>query len=124
MRWVRAHLDRIGTHFERGGRLPEPIFTPATKAETGHDVNIEFEEMARRIGAEVAAAIDLDASPQDNVRAAAGGKGVKPSEMSVGVLDRGLGAELLEEAQHEADVAVLRAELRLVEEMHDRTFDR
>lgn len=40
---------------ERGGRLPEPIFTPATKAETGHDVNIAFEEMARRIGAEVAA---------------------------------------------------------------------
>jgi phosphoribosylaminoimidazole-succinocarboxamide synthase len=25
-------------------RLPEPIFTPATKAETGHDLNIPFEE--------------------------------------------------------------------------------
>ena len=39
---------------ERGGRLPEPIFTPATKAESGHDVNIGFEEMARRIGAGLA----------------------------------------------------------------------
>ena len=30
--------------------LPEPIFTPATKAETGHDINISFEETAERIG--------------------------------------------------------------------------
>ena len=27
-------------------RLPEPIFTPATKEETGHDINISFEQMA------------------------------------------------------------------------------
>jgi phosphoribosylaminoimidazole-succinocarboxamide synthase len=33
-------------------RLPEPIFTPATKAESGHDENISFEEMAGQIGAE------------------------------------------------------------------------
>ncbi len=31
-------------------RLPEPIFTPATKAESGHDINISFKEMARLIG--------------------------------------------------------------------------
>jgi phosphoribosylaminoimidazole-succinocarboxamide synthase len=31
-------------------RLPEPIFTPATKAETGHDINISFEETAKIIG--------------------------------------------------------------------------
>jgi len=31
-------------------RLDEPIFTPATKAETGHDENISFEETAARIG--------------------------------------------------------------------------
>jgi phosphoribosylaminoimidazole-succinocarboxamide synthase len=31
-------------------RLPEPIFTPATKATTGHDENISFEETALRIG--------------------------------------------------------------------------
>lgn len=35
-------------------RLPEPIFTPATKAETGHDINISFEEAARIIGQEYA----------------------------------------------------------------------
>jgi phosphoribosylaminoimidazole-succinocarboxamide synthase len=31
-------------------RLPEPIFTPATKAETGHDINIGESEMADLIG--------------------------------------------------------------------------
>jgi phosphoribosylaminoimidazole-succinocarboxamide synthase len=31
-------------------RLPEPIFTPATKEATGHDVNISLEEMAERVG--------------------------------------------------------------------------
>ncbi|MET0618663.1 MAG: phosphoribosylaminoimidazolesuccinocarboxamide synthase [Thermoanaerobaculia bacterium] len=30
-------------------RLPEPIFTPATKAETGHDENISFDTMARQL---------------------------------------------------------------------------
>jgi len=36
-------------------RLPEPIFTPATKEESGHDVNISFDEMARIIGKDHAA---------------------------------------------------------------------
>ncbi len=31
-------------------RLPEPIFTPATKAETGHDVNISAEEAGAIVG--------------------------------------------------------------------------
>jgi phosphoribosylaminoimidazole-succinocarboxamide synthase len=36
-------------------QLPEPIFTPATKEESGHDVNVTFDEMARRVGGELAA---------------------------------------------------------------------
>ena len=35
-------------------RLPEPIFTPATKAETGHDENMPYEEVARRVGEQTA----------------------------------------------------------------------
>jgi phosphoribosylaminoimidazole-succinocarboxamide synthase len=35
-------------------RLPEPIFTPATKASTGHDENIPFEQAASLIGKELA----------------------------------------------------------------------
>jgi phosphoribosylaminoimidazole-succinocarboxamide synthase len=36
-------------------QLPEPIFTPATKEESGHDQNISFDEMARITGADMAA---------------------------------------------------------------------
>ena len=39
---------------EEASRLPEPIFTPATKAETGHDENISFEEMGDLIGDDLA----------------------------------------------------------------------
>jgi phosphoribosylaminoimidazole-succinocarboxamide synthase len=35
-------------------RLPEPIFTPATKASTGHDINISFEEMCKIVDPELA----------------------------------------------------------------------
>ncbi len=39
-------------------KLPQPIFTPSTKAELGtHDENISFEAMAGRIGAELAAQV-------------------------------------------------------------------
>lgn len=34
-------------------RLPEPIFTPATKAESGHDENIAFSRMVELVGADV-----------------------------------------------------------------------
>ncbi len=35
-------------------QLPEPIFTPATKEDSGHDINISFEEMARRVSRDTA----------------------------------------------------------------------
>ena len=35
-------------------KLPVPIFTPATKAESGHDQNINFDEMVARVGLGVA----------------------------------------------------------------------
>jgi len=37
-----------------GDRLPEPIFTPATKAEAGHDENISWDQACDIVGAEVA----------------------------------------------------------------------
>ena len=33
-------------------KLPRPIFTPATKAEAGHDINVSEAEMAKSVGAE------------------------------------------------------------------------
>ena len=40
---------------ERASRLPEPIFTPATKAESGHDENVDFGHLAGALGEPVAA---------------------------------------------------------------------
>ena len=39
---------------QRADRLPEPIFTPATKAESGHDENVTYEYMARDVGDDLA----------------------------------------------------------------------
>jgi phosphoribosylaminoimidazole-succinocarboxamide synthase len=36
-------------------KLPQPIFTPATKAETGHDQNVSESEMAEAVGAKLTA---------------------------------------------------------------------
>ena len=38
-----------------GDKLPEPIFTPATKAQSGHDMNVSFDHVADSIGAKLAA---------------------------------------------------------------------
>ncbi|HET6372381.1 MAG TPA: phosphoribosylaminoimidazolesuccinocarboxamide synthase [Candidatus Polarisedimenticolia bacterium] len=38
-------------------RLPDLIFTPSTKAQTGHDVNITFDQMAEMVGRDKAAAL-------------------------------------------------------------------
>jgi len=39
-------------------KLPEPIFTPSTKEELGaHDINIDFDEAARRIGSDLASKV-------------------------------------------------------------------
>jgi phosphoribosylaminoimidazole-succinocarboxamide synthase len=37
-----------------GSRLPEPVFTPTTKATSGHDEFITFDDVAREIGADTA----------------------------------------------------------------------
>jgi phosphoribosylaminoimidazole-succinocarboxamide synthase len=37
-----------------GDRLPEPIFTPATKAQSGHDENVPFSSVAAKVGSELA----------------------------------------------------------------------
>jgi phosphoribosylaminoimidazole-succinocarboxamide synthase len=41
---------KLAPGLSESDKLPEPIFTPATKAETGHDINISEREMADRVG--------------------------------------------------------------------------
>ncbi|HZL88998.1 MAG TPA: phosphoribosylaminoimidazolesuccinocarboxamide synthase [Pirellulaceae bacterium] len=67
---VRGYLDGSGwKEYQKSGtvcgiklpsglvqcsKLPEPIFTPATKEESGHDINISFPQMVEIIGRELA----------------------------------------------------------------------
>jgi phosphoribosylaminoimidazole-succinocarboxamide synthase len=50
--------DRLPVGLKESDRLPEPIFSPATKALTGHDENISRAELARRAGLELAQALE------------------------------------------------------------------
>jgi phosphoribosylaminoimidazole-succinocarboxamide synthase len=45
---------RLPDVLREADRLPEPIFTPSTKAEVGHDENISREELAELVGGDVA----------------------------------------------------------------------
>lgn len=48
---------RLPSGLEESAELPEPIFTPATKAASGHDENISFERAAEIVGQETAATV-------------------------------------------------------------------
>jgi phosphoribosylaminoimidazole-succinocarboxamide synthase len=45
---------RLPAGLKESAELPEPIFTPATKAESGHDENIAFEQAEQIVGPELA----------------------------------------------------------------------
>ncbi|MGA2739987.1 MAG: phosphoribosylaminoimidazolesuccinocarboxamide synthase [Bryobacteraceae bacterium] len=58
-------------------RLPAPIFTPSTKAQTGHDENISFETMCARVGADLGTRLrDLTLRIYSRAAAYAEAKGV------------------------------------------------
>jgi phosphoribosylaminoimidazole-succinocarboxamide synthase len=73
-------------------RLPEPIFTPATKAVSGHDENISFEQAASIVGREIAQRV-RDVSIEIYRRAAAyaepRGILVADTKFEFGLLQRG-----------------------------------
>jgi phosphoribosylaminoimidazole-succinocarboxamide synthase len=45
---------KLPAGLKESSELPEPIFTPATKAETGHDENISFDQATQIVGKQVA----------------------------------------------------------------------
>lgn len=45
------------TGLRQADKLPEPVFTPSTKEESGHDINITFSRLADMIGSELAEAV-------------------------------------------------------------------
>jgi phosphoribosylaminoimidazole-succinocarboxamide synthase len=62
--WAEYRRDgMVGGHplpsgLNEADRLPEPIFTPSTKAEVGHDQNITRQELATMVGTELAAQLE------------------------------------------------------------------
>jgi phosphoribosylaminoimidazole-succinocarboxamide synthase len=58
-------------------RLPQPIFTPSTKAETGHDENINIDQAAEIIGAQAATALrDLSLAVYEKAAEVARSRGI------------------------------------------------
>jgi phosphoribosylaminoimidazole-succinocarboxamide synthase len=48
------HGTRLPEGLLESSRLPEPVFTPSTKADEGHDENISFDQAAALVGADLA----------------------------------------------------------------------
>ena len=73
-----------------GSKLPEPIFTPATKAETGHDENIPFAGMVDRVGEDLAETLrtrTLDVYRRASEYAAARGIILADTKLEWGIVD-------------------------------------
>jgi phosphoribosylaminoimidazole-succinocarboxamide synthase len=84
---------------ERASRLPEPIFTPATKAESGHDENIDFAALERGVGAERAARLrDLTLELYRRAAAAAAARGLILADTKFEFGEREGGLLLVDEA--------------------------
>jgi phosphoribosylaminoimidazole-succinocarboxamide synthase len=49
-----VHGTRLPPGMQESDQLPEPVFTPSTKATEGHDVNIGFDEASDLVGADAA----------------------------------------------------------------------
>jgi phosphoribosylaminoimidazole-succinocarboxamide synthase len=68
---------RLPPGLRESDRLEQPIFTPSTKAETGHDENISFERMSDLVGARRATELrDLTLEIYRRARAHAEGRGI------------------------------------------------
>jgi phosphoribosylaminoimidazole-succinocarboxamide synthase len=68
---------KLPSGLRESDQLPEPIFTPATKATTGHDENISFEQMAKLVDPEDARQLrDLSLSIYSKAAAHARQKGI------------------------------------------------
>ena len=89
---------RLPAGLRESDRLPEPIFTPATKAETGHDVNVSEAEAGRLVGADLVArlrALTLALYEHGAAHAAARGIIVADTKFEFGIVGEGGREEVL-----------------------------
>jgi len=94
--WVEYQRDRsvcgiqLPEGLQESSRLPEPIFTPATKAESGHDENISFEVACEQIGADLTAKLQaLTLSIYNDAASYAASRGIilADTKFEFGLLD-------------------------------------
>jgi phosphoribosylaminoimidazole-succinocarboxamide synthase len=68
---------RLLAGLAESSKLEKPIFTPTTKADEGHDMNISFEEVVAQVGARTAERLrDLTVSIYDRARSIAEDRGI------------------------------------------------
>jgi phosphoribosylaminoimidazole-succinocarboxamide synthase len=88
-----VHGTAMPPGLQLASRLPEPIFTPSTKAAEGHDVNIDFAAAADLVGHEVAGAardICLELYRRAAARAAGAGFVLADTKFELGYVDGAL----------------------------------
>jgi len=81
---------RLPQGLKEASKLQEPIFTPSTKAEVGHDENVSFEYMVEKVGAELAGKLrDMSINVYSAARDYAETKGViiADTKFEFGLLD-------------------------------------
>jgi phosphoribosylaminoimidazole-succinocarboxamide synthase len=89
---------RLPAGLRDGARLPEPIFTPATKAASGHDQNIAFDEVVRLVGPDLAErlrSVSLSLYDHAHRHAAARGLVLADTKFEFGVISAPSGDDLI-----------------------------
>jgi len=84
------HGERLPTGLRQSDQLPEPVFTPSTKATVGHDLNISVEEAGALVGPEVIKAaqeISVDAYRRGAEWAAERGIIIADTKFELGFID-------------------------------------
>jgi phosphoribosylaminoimidazole-succinocarboxamide synthase len=84
------HGTPLPAGLQQADRLPEPMFTPSTKATEGHDLNISFDDAADLVGketAEKARDLCVEAYRRGAARAEASGIIVADTKFELGFID-------------------------------------
>jgi len=84
---------KLPPDLQEADRLDEVIFTPATKAEEGHDINISFKEMQKTVGSDVAQKIrkvSIELYQKASLHALSRGIIIADTKFEFGLLDGGI----------------------------------
>jgi phosphoribosylaminoimidazole-succinocarboxamide synthase len=84
------HGQKLPEGLQESDQLPEPVFTPSTKAASGHDENISFEQSVELLGealAEQARSVSLELYRRGAARALESGIVIADTKFELGLVD-------------------------------------